>query len=823
MKIQNSQLLDRKKRGKLFYLIVINIGLAIAYDLASQISLRVTLFNSASALWLPSGITLALVMILGPQKVLPGIIIGSFAGMQFSGALNEITSLINIIIIHIGCILANYLQPLLTTSIIKKYHQLPTVFTTINGTIIFILASFFSPLLTSTILVNVSVYTGLYPIENYQNSFFTMWIASGLAHLIFTPLFLLKYMRAVPGSQQISPRHKLLITIFILVSTIVIFWLIFIKNYSIEYTFLLLLIVTVFTLGKKVSIVMVAIISSVAIIATTWGIGPFVQTSNNQSLLLLQSFIGVFAVTALILSAIIDEKQRMTNQLESTLANLENIVKERTAELLIAKEKAEIANQTKSTFIANMSHELRSPLNAILGFAQVILRTKNLPKEEYENASIIYRSGEYLLNLINNILDFAKIEAGKTTFNPKNFDFHQLLNDLEDMLHLRAQNKGLELNFAWDRQLPRFIVTDEIKLRQVLLNLLGNGIKFTEVGGVRLAVTLVDIDHSISSHNFHNDYGQNSQEKYILNFMISDTGSGIAAPELDKLFQAFSQTIAGRNAQEGTGLGLVISQQFVHLMGGKIQVNSELGRGATFQFTIPVQAGQPIIQNHQSESRQVLGLQPHQPVYKIMIVDDKALNRQLLIKLLQPMGFQLKEASNGQEAIALWESWHPHLIFMDMRMPVMDGYEATKYIKSHVKGNATAIIALTASVFEEEKALILSAGCDDFVRKPFRESTIFDMLHKHLGVKFIYQEKDTDITADLEEITLTTDALQVMPKSWLSQLASTVLEADNQKVLQLIAEIPASEELLRNILIKLAKQFQYEKILNLIEPLIDNE
>ncbi|SKB12189.1 putative Histidine kinase [Planktothrix sp. PCC 11201] len=507
------------------------------------------------------------------------------------------------------------------------------------------------------------------------------------------------------------------------------------------------------------------------------------------------------------LETLADSFNQMASQLQTSFETLEHRVKERTAELAIAKEKAEVANQAKSTFIANMSHELRSPLNAVIGFSQLMLRSNNLPSEQYENIGIIYRSGEYLLTLINNILDLSKIEAGKETLNPKDFDLYRLLNDLEDMLHLRATNAGLNLLFQRHKNVPCYICTDEVKLRQVIINLLSNAIKFTSEGQIILSI-------------FRGD--QETIDIFNLHFRIQDTGVGIAAAELPQLFDAFTQAQAGKEIQEGTGLGLAISRKFIQLMGGDISVESELGKGTTFQFYIQVRMSQETVNKSTENPHQVLALAPGQPTYKILTVDDKPINRQLLIKLLIPLGFEVKEASNGREAIAIWEEWEPHLIWMDMRMPVMDGYEATKYIKSTTKGNATAVIALTASVLEEEKAIILSAGCDDFLRKPFVEHTIFEALAKHLGVDYIYAETQP-VLHIIPKQKLISENLKIMSSEWIVQLYKAALEANPTRVLELIEEIPSAEIDLIQFLTKVVRKFQFEQIIELTESLINHD
>lgn len=509
------------------------------------------------------------------------------------------------------------------------------------------------------------------------------------------------------------------------------------------------------------------------------------------------------------------------NQLGVALQQAELL--ERTTQQSMALEQAAIAanaaNRAKSEFLANMSHELRTPLNAILGFSQVMGRDSSLSLKHQGNLQIINRAGEHLLELINDILEMSKIEAGKATFQENSFDLVNLLIDLEQMLRLRAESKGLVLTFEYPDDLPPYIKTDESKLRQVLINLLGNALKFTESGQVTLRVSSwVKSEQSTSQPSAFENLASTGPR---LLFEVEDTGPGITPGEINLLFEPFSQTETGRNSQQGTGLGLPISRKYVQLMGGDIYVQSTPGVGSWFGFDIQIQFAEPTeISNLKAPSR-VIGLAPNQPEYRILVVDDRPESRLFLIQLLSTIGFAVQEAENGLEAVQIWETWLPHLICMDMRMPVMNGYEATRQIKSHLKGQATAIIALTASAFEEQRQTILSTGCDDFVRKPFREEVLLEKISQYLGVQYIYEKVnpyhpvlESAPLSPEETVNLNQMFLQ-MPAEWRSKIHQASLECSDDIILQLTQQIPPDKSILSDTLQHLASNFQFDKIVEL--------
>ena len=485
-----------------------------------------------------------------------------------------------------------------------------------------------------------------------------------------------------------------------------------------------------------------------------------------------------------------------------------------------AKERAETANRAKSEFLANMSHELRTPLNAILGFSELMRRDPGISSEQLDNLGTIGRSGEHLLSLINDVLEFSKIEAGQIVLSQKNFDLHQLLFGLEEMFRLRVQQKELSLDFELGPDVPQYIRTDQNKLRQILINLLGNAAKFTESGGITLSVTKPE--QSL----------QTQASGCFLTFEIVDTGVGISQDEQGKIFEAFFQADDQCSSEKGTGLGLPISQKFTDLLGGVLVVNGEVDQGTRFTFEIPVELVDGTDVEARQLRRKVISLAPEQPAFRLLVVEDNENNRNLLVKLLQTVGFEVQVAVNGQEAIDTWQTWHPHLIWMDIRMPVMDGYEATKIIKAAGKRagetsmrNATSeidtkIIALTASAFEDDHLKVIEHGGDDFVRKPFRESEIFAMIRKHLGVRYIYEGGIEDLKATVVNERLSKQSLisliNDLPREVIARFKEATELSDLVKIDQVIEEIGTENIGLAEALSELADNFAYDKTLALV-------
>jgi signal transduction histidine kinase/DNA-binding response OmpR family regulator len=492
-------------------------------------------------------------------------------------------------------------------------------------------------------------------------------------------------------------------------------------------------------------------------------------------------------------------------------------------ELVEAKEAAETANRAKSVFLTNMSHELRTPLNAILGFAQLMERDPDITSIQQEYLATIARSGEHLLGLINDVLTMSKIEAGRTALQENAFDLHRQLRGLQEMFKIRADDKGIALLTNIVPGVPRYVYADEGKLRQVLMNLLNNAVKFTEGGSVTLRVRCQDQENDIEK-----GVAPDAISPILLHFEVEDTGAGIAPEEMKTLFEPFVQTASSQESQEGTGLGLPISQQFINLMGGELGVNSISGQGTIFQVQIPaaLATADAIKVLGWQPRRRVIGIEPGQTApdggpFRILVVEDKTANRELLVKLIEPFGFDMRSVVNGAEGVALWEAWQPHLVWMDIRMPVMDGYEATRQIKARAEatGHPVIVVAVTASVFDDARETILEAGCDDFVLKPFREHEIYNVLHNHLGVRFIYERvtsaSEAAASVPLEDLRA---IVETLPAAWATDLYQAVVALSNNQMLTLIESIRPQAPHLADTLAEWVHNFEYRKLMALVAP-----
>ena len=421
--------------------------------------------------------------------------------------------------------------------------------------------------------------------------------------------------------------------------------------------------------------------------------------------------------------------QGRTIDLESANRQLQEEIAERTkleADLIKAREAAEAANRAKSTFLANMSHGIRTPMNAILGYTQILQRDAALGQVQRDYVDVINRSGEHLLGLINDVLEMSKIEAGHTTFNPQEFDFYALLDDIESMFRARASEKHLALEMTRTGEVPRHLYADSAKIREVVINLLGNAVKFTEAGAISVGISSTASSKDARDHS--------------LSIEVRDTGYGIAPEELDRAFQPFEQTRSGRYQMGGTGLGLPISLEYARMMGGDLVVESSVGKGSTFHFTFRARvADEDSAARAANSTRQVTGLAADCPP-KVLVVDDDEASREALAIHLSLVGFQVREAANGVEAVSAFDEWRPAAILMDLWMPEMDGLEAIRRIKATPEGMFTPILTVTASVLEKSEQEALAAGSDGFIRKPFRKTEVFAQLKRVLGIEYVYEE-----------------------------------------------------------------------------------
>lgn len=472
------------------------------------------------------------------------------------------------------------------------------------------------------------------------------------------------------------------------------------------------------------------------------------------------------------------------------------------AALIKAKQESEAANKAKSIFLSNMSHEIRTPLNAIIGFSQLMKRDINLSSQQKEYNTAIIRAGEHLLELINEILELSKIEAGRIVLNPTSIDLHALCDDIYMMFRERANDKHLQLIFENSDDLPRYVMVDEGKLRQLFVNIIGNAIKFTDEGGVAIRT------QAISSEG----------GKSYLIVEVQDSGPGISEEEIGKLFRHFEQTSTGVKKGTGTGLGLALSRELALLMGGDITVSSKVGEGSIFTFKIEFTAGNES-EIEKPDTKRVLSIADKSKSYTILVVDDKKENLQVAVNLLELVGFRTEEAVDGKEAIEKVIASKPDLILMDMRMPVMDGYEATRIIKAMDDCKEIPIVALTASTFEDERKRIEALKMQGYIRKPFRESDLFNTIGKTLNIKYIYENEPEEVVTDNveSEIISSEIILDKLPDSFIKEMQEAISVADLDKVILLISGIEKDFPALSKKFMEMANKYEYGQIEELLK------
>jgi len=779
----------------------------------------------------PSGIALATILLLG-SRVWWGIWLGALVAATW--ALWANTNILPMSIVSgLGIATGSVLQAMVGAFLIRRLIGPRHIFSKASNvsrfTGIELLSCMVSPTFGSTTMYLCGFIEG----KNYVVSWLTFWLGDAIGVLVVAPLLLFwieHWFRRQRKSalQPTGLAHRgrwstrSLFEVGIWAGTLLCVGMVaFGYGYPVEYLLIPLLVWAAFRSEQRFAMIAIVLVAALAIGGAIRGTSSFNRSTLNETLLLLQAFIGTITVTTLILSAVILEREQVKAHLEEANEELEFKVEERTAALKQSKDAAEVASRAKSEFLANMSHELRTPLNGILGYAQILSRSQEWGEKERKGVNIIYQCGSHLLTLINDVLDISKIEACKLELSPHPVHLPALLQGIAEMIDIRAQQKGIEFVYLPDANLPEGVEIDEKRLRQVLINLLGNAVKFTDQGKVTFKIERLDQPDQLSDRPA-------KPERVHLRFQISDTGIGMSSEVLEKIFQPFEQVSNHKRNSEGTGLGLAISQTIAQLMDSQIHVQSELGVGSTFIFEVrlPIATEWQYLLSQHSEAQIVSYKGDRQ---NILIVDDKWENRSVIVNLLEPLGFTVVEAEDGQVGLTQAMLLKPNLIITDLLMPVMDGYQFLQSIREAESLKHLPVIVSSASVSTMDQQQSLDAGGDDFLSKPVQADELFSLLQKHLQITWNYQAA---IASTFQEPLLgvtqkpeaASDQLVLPSAEILNQLLQLAQQGRLQKLAEIVLELeqqnPDYTTFVQRVL-QLSKGFQVEKLEAFIQNLLD--